>query len=925
MIVGSYKHVDLLYALFLGRLPENNFVRQENIGRPVIDIAKAMIGGEEFGQSVIERFALHKQLPHRDLPLKLLPEALQLIAEAGLAPPRPGMLVADWQTVLGYVLSTMPCRGFLEAMHGEPGRQFLEWLAGHGSRERPDATGSAAAADERPTLCEPDIVSGGEIIANTICRGWIIDRNNVDAILHVRLRLNGGTAKIVAADEFRRDVQERYGGEGRAGFTIHLDQLPDAPYLNRGTVQVEELSRGIIVLPGQIVEFSPLPAMRVEAELREALSRVRDCLDRLQSPASLESSDRSRKFIRAVRQLRTRVAKPKPARADDELSKLLGALDGLEQRLPKLERGQDWALPYYSAVRPLVEMVAPPPAIPDPASFSVIIVDDGRVPKAAKDTLASVLAQTHGPCEVCLLSGSETPIEPLSALEKVEILGLAPDQPANAAVNGLAARLTGSHLLVLDAGVALAPEALAWLAAAIKNTNAPIIYTDAEAARQPRAGTGRLEPRFRPAFDYDLLLQRNYIGDTFCIERQAYTILGGLSVDPALDARHDLLLRAHARFGRSGFLHLPLPLVRNATFLSPVDAARVGNDDPVRRTVQCYLDHIGSGARPLAHGDAYGRPVPNVLQIDWPEDAERRLSVIVPTRDRADMVFALISSLRRHAAAWDRVEIIVVVNGKPESWSRSTFAEIENTFSRVRVVYHAVDFNWAGINNYAVREHTGGALLLFMNDDMICLTRNWDQRVRSQLARDEIGVIGGRLLYPNGAIQHAGIAFGEGAMTAHEAMGDEAGDGLYLDRTLLVHEVGAVTGALFGCRRSLFDSLGGFDAQRYAVTSSDADFCVRMRLANKAVIYDPSLTWIHYESISRGFDAHDLKRQWRADAEHELWRSRFSEIDLVDLSVNPHFARSRRPFETFHRLDRKEIELWLSAQRARHRHGAGKT
>jgi len=288
------------------------------------------------------------------------------------------------------------------------------------------------------------------------------------------------------------------------------------------------------------------------------------------------------------------------------------------------------------------------------------------------------------------------------------------------------------------------------------------------------------------------------------------------------------------------------------------------------------------------------------------------------------MVFALISSLRRHAAAWDRIEIIVVVNGKLESWSRAAFAEIENTFSQVRVVYHAVDFNWAGINNHAVREHTSGALLLFMNDDMICLTRSWDLRVRSQLARDEIGVIGGRLLYPNGAIQHAGIAFGEGAVTAHEAMGDEAGDGLYLDRTLLVHEVGAVTGALFGCRRSLFDSLGGFDAQRYAVTSSDADFCVRTRLADKAVIYDPFLTWIHYESVSRGFDAHNHKRQWRADAEHELWRSRFSKIDLVDLSVNPHFARSRRPFETFYRLDRKEVELWLAAQLARQRHGAGK-
>ena len=921
MIAGSHKHVDLLYALFLGRLPENNFVRQENIGRSVIDIAKAMIGCEEFGQSVIERFILHMRLPHRDLSLKLLPEVLQLIAEARLAPPRPGTSVADWQVVLGYVLSTMPCRGFLEATHAETGRQFLERLVGRGLGEEPDAT--VAAVQERPLPSEPDIVSGGEIIAHTICRGWVIDRNNVGAILHIRLRLNGHTAKIVAADEFRRDVQERYGGEGRAGFTIHLDHLSEAPYLSRGTVEVEELSRGIIVLPGQMVEFSPLPAIRIEAELRESLRQVRDCLDRLQAPASPESSDRSRKFVRALRQLRSHVAKPRPAHSEDKLSKLIGALDGLEQRLPRLERRQDWALPYYSVVRPLVEMVVPPPATPDPASFSLVIIEDGRAQKAAKETLASVLGQTHGPREICLLSRSGTPIEPASAREKVEILVLTPDQSANAAANELAARLTSSHILVLDAGVTLVPEALAWFATAIKSTT-PIIYTDVEAAPKARAGTGGIQPRFRPAFDYELLLQRNYIGDTFCIEREAYTTLGGLSVDPSLDARHDLLLRAHARFGRSGFLHVPLPLVREATFLSPPDAAPVRADDTVRRTVQCFLDRIGSSARLLAHDDVYGRPVPNALQIDWPDDAERRLSVIVPTRDSADLVFTLISSLRRLAASWDRLEIIVIVNGKPDSRLRSAFAEIENTFDRVRVVYRVVDFNWGEINNYAVHEHADGELLLFMNDDMICLTRNWDQRVRSQLARDEIGVIGGRLLYPNGAIQHAGIVFGEAAMTAHEAMGDDAGDGLYLDRTLMVHEVGAVTGALFGCRRSLFDTLGGFDAQRYAVTSSDADFCVRTRLANKAVIYDPSLTWIHYESVSRGFDADNYKRQWRADAEHELWRSRFSEIDLVDLSVNPHFARSRHPFETFHRLDRKEIEHWLAAQRARHRHESGR-
>jgi GT2 family glycosyltransferase len=108
-------------------------------------------------------------------------------------------------------------------------------------------------------------------------------------------------------------------------------------------------------------------------------------------------------------------------------------------------------------------------------------------------------------------------------------------------------------------------------------------------------------------------------------------------------------------------------------------------------------------------------------------------------------------------------------------------------------------------------------------------------------------------------------------------IGDPAADGLYLDRTLLVHEIGAVTGAFLACRRALFDELGGFDADSYVVTSSDADFCVRARAAGSRVIYDPFLAWIHYESVSRGSDEQDYRKHWRAEAEHERWRENIAD------------------------------------------------
>ena len=95
MIIRSLRDIDLLYALFLGRLPENNFVRHDNIGRPMLEAATAALSSAEFEQSVLERFLQVGELPHRHLSVKMLPDVLQLIAEAVLAPPQNGATIRD--------------------------------------------------------------------------------------------------------------------------------------------------------------------------------------------------------------------------------------------------------------------------------------------------------------------------------------------------------------------------------------------------------------------------------------------------------------------------------------------------------------------------------------------------------------------------------------------------------------------------------------------------------------------------------------------------------------------------------------------------------------------------------------------------------------------------------------------------------------
>jgi GT2 family glycosyltransferase len=912
MIVRNRKDVDWLYALFLGRMPENNFVREENIGRPIIDLVRAMIESEEFKREVLERFTTYEVLPHRDLSLQILADALQLMADAELAPPCEGLAPGTWKEALRRVLAAPPSRQILEVRYGKSGRNLIDRLGETLLVDQPNAAfGEEDAAVPTPGSA---IVAGVEIIADTICRGWALDRGDPAALLHLKIKVNGSTAKIIAADEFRRDVQQLYGGEGRAGFTVRLDRLPEVAWSNRAVIEIIELSQGATVLPEYTVEIRAAWALRMQAELCEALAGVRKCLDRLQIGFAARN-DATEPLSRMKRFFQRRPAGRDPASVTDELPDLLDALGRLEQWLPRLDRRQCWALPFYSVVRPILQLVVSPPSPDGLTSISIVVIDDPEEPGKAAVTLTSVLAQTQKPEEIFLIAEADARLERTSSTDRLGIVRLLANQSPENAVNELAGRMTCSHLIILDAGVGLAPEALAWFATAVARTGASVVYTDEELLVHDAHWGKRFQPLFKPAFDYDLILQRNYIGDTFCIERQAYLDLAGLTPDTALDARHDLLLRAMARFGRGSVIHLPLLLVSRPAAIRaerPDEAS-----DRTLCTVQRYLDRVETLAKATAHQDPVGRTVEDAVKILWHDDSTSSISVIVPTAAGVDMVFTLISSLRRHADNWDRIEIVIVVNGDIDARPRLGFSEIERAFDRTRVVYRRAAFNWCEINNAAVENVAEDGILVFLNDDMVCLTNGWDTRLRSQLARSEIGVVGGRLLYPNGAIQHVGIAFSQDGNTAHEAMGDAADDGLYLDRTLLVHEVGAVTGAFLACRRAVFEHVGGFDATRYAVTSGDADFCVRVRNTGRSVIYDPFLTWIHYESVSRGQDAHDYRKQWRAVAEHDRWRSRFSQAELVDLSNNPHVSLAQRPFELFHKPTGEAIELWLDAQRRR--------
>jgi len=114
-----------------------------------------------------------------------------------------------------------------------------------------------------------------------------------------------------------------------------------------------------------------------------------------------------------------------------------------------------------------------------------------------------------------------------------------------------------------------------------------------------------------------------------------------------------------------------------------------------------------------------------------------------------------------------------------------------------------------------------------------------------------VGGVGARLLFPNDAIQHAGMAAGVLGPCTHVFTSMPALKPTYQNWALVHREWSMVTGAVFATRRSVLAEVNGFD-ERFSLNYNDVDLCLRLRLLGYKIIYTPHAELTHFESASRG-------------------------------------------------------------------------
>ncbi|WP_273676391.1 glycosyltransferase family 2 protein [Erythrobacter fulvus] len=290
-----------------------------------------------------------------------------------------------------------------------------------------------------------------------------------------------------------------------------------------------------------------------------------------------------------------------------------------------------------------------------------------------------------------------------------------------------------------------------------------------------------------------------------------------------------------------------------------------------------------------SHRKTRRRPRLPLPQCALPAE-QPRVSVIIPTRNRVDLLAACLRGVAD--TDYPDMEVIVVDNESDDPESIRFLEDVQKT--GIRVIRHAGEFNYSRINNSAVDRATG-ELLCLLNNDIEMIDRDWLSCMVVQALRDDVGAVGAQLLYPDGRIQHAGVALGVGGGAAHAHRFLRPEDEGYFWRHALPQFVSAVTAACLVVKRDRFLAVGGLDEVKFPVAFNDVDLCLKLNERGWQSLYEPRARLIHHESVSRGLDRDKVGAE-RLSRELAALKQRWRTDTVVDPYHHPHLSRASEQF-----------------------------
>ena len=491
-----------------------------------------------------------------------------------------------------------------------------------------------------------------------------------------------------------------------------------------------------------------------------------------------------------------------------------------------------------------------------------------------KEMIASVIDQTYHNWELCLVYGAGKAQYIKEALKEYaegdkRIKAVFLDKNLNIALNSNeAVKLAeGSYITFLDRDDTLAPFALYEVVKAInENPDADFIYSDEDKITEN--GKRRFSPHFKPDFSPDLLRSYNYIKHFSIVKKFLLDKIGYFreGFDDSQD--YDLILRITEKADK--IIHIPKILYHWKVFSVSAEGGYLTKPYSNESSKKALSEHL---KRTGFKGKVEDAQFFNTYRIKYETDDKKLLSIIIPNKDNAHVLNKCITSIISHST-YKNFEIIIVENNSRQN---STF-ELYDKLSlnkNIKIVEWHNEFNYSKVNNFGVN-FSNGELLLFLNNDTEVITPEWLNEMTSYFLRKEVGIVGAKLYFGNGLIQHAGDIIGLYGIAGHSHSNFYKDAPGYFNRLKVVQNLSAVTGACLMTSRSVFDEVEGFD-EAYPLALSDTDYCLKVRRKNYLIVFTPFAEMYHYESITRGHEDSKEKHE-RFKKEIGIFRGKWKDI-----------------------------------------------
>lgn len=328
-----------------------------------------------------------------------------------------------------------------------------------------------------------------------------------------------------------------------------------------------------------------------------------------------------------------------------------------------------------------------------------------------------------------------------------------------------------------------------------------------------------------------------------------------------------------------GIVHFPYTV----SHFPQIKQQRPGVDFNARLN-QLLTDEFKLTASVHAHADGAASIVP-IRQLKRLLSAEIRsmkVCLVIPTRDQVDLLSRCIDSIREFSN-WPLLEIIVVDNGSIKDETLRYFKVLKG--AGIKVIHSPGPFNYSYLNNLAVA-HTNADVIGLINNDIEAFHSGWLEEMLSHFSDQRVAMVGAKLLWPNGMVQHGGVVLGPAGLAAHYGNLLHDDDSGHFGRNQLTQQLSAVTAACLLVRKADWTLVGGLNQTDFPVAFNDVDFCLKLRALGRRIIWTPFAKLLHLESASRGKEDSPQK-QARAQREMSNLRRRWGATLLGDPSYHP--------------------------------------